>query len=151
MLQIEMSYPAADEELEIVRRTTSPESEPLRPVLSRDDILELQALVRRVPVAAHVITHAVQLVRATRPAEPGAQERVKSYVSFGAGPRASQALILAAKARAVLSGRYAAEVDDVRALALPILRHRLVLSFRAEAEGVRAADVIEGLLQSVPA
>jgi MoxR-like ATPase len=151
MLQIEMSYPAADEELEIVRRTTSPESEALRPVLSRDDILELQALVRRVPVATHVISHAVQLVRATRPSEPGAQERVKSYVSFGAGPRASQALILAAKARAVLSGRYAAEIDDVRALAQPILRHRLVLSFRAEAEGVRSADVIEGLLQSVPA
>jgi MoxR-like ATPase len=151
MLQIEMNYPAADEELEIVRRTTAPESEALRPVLSRDDILELQALVRRVPVATHVITHAVKLVRATRPGEPGAQERVKSYVSFGAGPRASQALILAAKARAVLSGRYAAEIDDVRALALPILRHRLVLSFRAEAEGVRAADVVEALLQSEPA
>ncbi|MEY4582896.1 MAG: hypothetical protein RL701_7599 [Pseudomonadota bacterium] len=148
MLQIEMGYPAADEELEIVRRTTAPEPEQLRAVLSREDILDIQALVRRVPVAPHVIQHAVNLVRATRPAEPGAQERVKAYVSFGAGPRASQALILAAKARAVLAGRYAAEIDDVRALALPILRHRLVMSFRAEAEGVRAADVIGTLLQS---
>jgi MoxR-like ATPase len=148
MLQIEMSYPAADEELEIVRRTTAPEPEALRAVLARAEILELQALVRRVPVAPHVIAHAVHLVRASRPGEPGAAERVKAYVSFGAGPRASQALILAAKARAVLDGRYAAEIDDVRALALPILRHRLVMSFRAEAEGVRPAHLIEELLRS---
>lgn len=151
MLQIEMGYPAADEELEIVRRTTAPEPEQLRAVLSREDILELQGLVRRVPVAPHVIAHAVALVRASRPSEPGVAERVKAYVSFGAGPRASQALILAAKARAVLAGRYAAEIDDVRALALPILRHRLVMSFRAEAEGVRPADVIDTLLRSVRA
>lgn len=148
MLQIEMHYPAAHEELEIVRRTTAPEPEALHSVLSREDILDLQALVRRVPVAPHVIDHAVQLVRASRPGEPNAHERVKAYVSFGAGPRASQALILAAKARAVLAGRYAAEIDDVRALALPILRHRLVMSFRAEAEGVRPADVVETLLQN---
>ena len=147
MLQIEMTYPAADEELEIVRRTTAPEPEQLRGVLSRDDILHLQALVRRVPVAPHVIAHAVQLVRASRPSEPGSSERIQAYVSFGAGPRASQALILAAKARAVLDGRYAAEVEDVRALALPILRHRLVMSFRAEAESVRPAQIIEELLR----
>jgi MoxR-like ATPase len=151
MLQIEMTYPAADEELEIVRRTTAPEPEALRAVLSRTEILELQALVRRVPVAPHVIAHAVALVRASRPGEAGAGDRVKSYVSFGAGPRASQALILAAKARAVLDGRYAAEIDDVRALALPILRHRLVMSFRAEAEGVRPAHVIDELLRSAHA
>ena len=151
MLQIEMGYPAADEELEIVRRTTAPEPEKLRAVLSREEILALQSLVRRVPVAPHVIAHAVALVRASRPSEPGVAERVKAYVSFGAGPRASQALILAAKARAVLAGRYAAEIDDVRALALPILRHRLVMSFRAEAEGVRPADVIDTLLRSVRA
>jgi MoxR-like ATPase len=149
MLQIEMGYPDADEELEIVRRTTAPEPDQLQAVLSRDEILELQTLVRRVPVAQHVIAHAVQLVRASRPSEPGVQDKVKAYVAFGAGPRASQALILAAKARAVLSGRYAAEVEDVRALALPVLRHRLVMSFRAEAEGVRPADLIETLLQSV--
>jgi MoxR-like ATPase len=148
MLQVEMGYPAADEELEIVRRTTAPEPAPLQSVLARSEILELQALVRRVPVAPHVIEHAVQLVRATRPSEPGAAERVKNYVAFGAGPRASQALILAAKARAVLAGRYAAELEDVRALALPILRHRLVMSFRAEAESVRPADIIDALLRA---
>jgi MoxR-like ATPase len=148
MLQIEMGYPGEADELEIVRRTTSPDIETLRGVLSREQILELQALVRRVPVAPHVIAHAVQLVRASRPGEQGAGERVRAHVSFGAGPRASQALILAAKARAVLDGRYAAEVDDVRALALPILRHRLVMSFRAEAEGVRPAHVIEELLRA---
>jgi MoxR-like ATPase len=146
MLQIEMSYPDIDEELEIVRRTTAPQTQTLRAVLSREEILELQELVRRVPVAQHVIAHAVDLVRATRPAELNADDRVKAYVSFGAGPRAGQALILAAKARAVLSGRYAAEIEDVRALARPILRHRLVMSFRAEAEGVRADDMIEALL-----
>jgi MoxR-like ATPase len=112
MLQIEMGYPGEEDELEIVRRTTSPDIESLRGVLSREQILELQALVRRVPVAPHVIAHAVQLVRASRPGEPGAGERVRAYVSFGAGPRASQALI-----------------------------------FRAEAEGVRAAHVIEDLLR----
>ena len=99
------------------------------------------------PVAPHVIAHAVNLVRASRPSEPGSSERVRAYVSFGAGPRASQALILAAKARAVLDGRYAAEVEDVRALTLPILRHRLVMSFRAEAEGVRPATIIDELLR----
>jgi MoxR-like ATPase len=147
MLQIEMGYPGEEDELEIVRRTTSPDIETLCGVLSREQILELQALVRRVPVAPHVIAHAVQVARASRPGEQGAGERVRAYVSFGAGPRASQALILAAKARAVLDGRYAAEVEDVRALALPILRHRLVMSFRAEAEGVRPAHVIEELLR----
>jgi MoxR-like ATPase len=110
-------------------------------------------------VAPHVIAHAVALVRGTRPVhdgDDGARSQasasptdvVKNFVSFGAGPRASQALILAAKARAVLDGRYAAEIDDVRALALPIMRHRLVMSFRAEAEGVRASTVIEELLRT---
>jgi MoxR-like ATPase len=147
MLQIDMGYPGEADELEIVRRTTAPEPEPLQGVLSRDSILELQSLVRRVPVAPHVIAEAVALVRGTRPSEPGANAHVKTFVAFGAGPRASQALILAAKARAVLDGRYAAETEDVRALALPIMRHRLVMSFRAEAEGVRPAQIIEELLR----
>ncbi len=151
MLQIEMSYPEESDELEIVRRTTSPQNEALEGVLSREDILELQALVRRVPVAPHVIEHAVALVRASRPTDSRAQNEVKTFVAFGAGPRASQALILAAKARAVLEGRFAAEVEDVRALALPILRHRLVMSFRAEAEGVRPAQIIDALLRAARA
>jgi MoxR-like ATPase len=151
MLQIEMSYPRESDELEIVRRTTSPESEAPRGILSREAILDLQSLVRRVPVAPHVIAHAVALVRASRPADERATSHVKTYVSFGAGPRASQALILAAKARAVLDGRYAAEIEDVRTLLGPIMRHRLVMSFRAEAEGVRAGAIIDELLRELRA
>jgi MoxR-like ATPase len=147
MLQIEMGYPDADDELEIVRRNTSPEPGALTGVLARDTILELQALVRRVPAAPHVIAHAVDLVRASRPSDSGSFDTIKNFVSFGAGPRASQALVLAAKARAVLDGRYAAEIDDVRALALAVLRHRFVMSFRAEAEGVKPAQIVAELLQ----
>jgi MoxR-like ATPase len=151
MLQIDMTYPGAEDEIEIVKRTTAPQGEQPLAILNRDTILELQALVRRVPVAPHVVQHAVTLVRATRASEGAPVDAVKSYVSFGAGPRASQALILAAKARAVLDGRYAAEIEDVRALALPILRHRLVMSFRAEAEGVRSSSVIDDLLRAIRA
>ena len=147
MLQIEMSYPNQDDELEIVRRNTSPDPGSLTGVLTRETILDLQAMVRRVPVADHVIAHAVDLVRASRPADSAAFDTIKNFVSFGAGPRASQALVLAAKARAVLDGRFAAEVEDVRALALPVLRHRFVMSFRAEAEGVKPAQIVSELLQ----
>jgi MoxR-like ATPase len=151
MLQIEVGYPSRDEEREIVRRTTAPEPEPIEPVLSRQAILAFQGLIRRVPVADHVVDHAVALVRASRPQEPGVPDIVREMVAFGAGPRASQALVLGAKARAALHGRYAAEVDDVRALALPVLRHRLVSSFRAEAEGVAAAAIVDALLAHVSA
>jgi MoxR-like ATPase len=143
MLQIEVSYPSASDELEIVRRTTAPEQPGPRAVLTRPEILWLQDLVRRVPVAPHVIEYAVKLARASRPEDPSAPEIVRHYVAFGAGPRASQALILGAKARAVLEGRYAAEVEDVRALIAPIMRHRLVMNFRGEAEGVPALRVLE--------
>ena len=149
MLQINMEYPGLDDELEIVRRTTAPAQSSPTPVLHREEILAMQDLVRRVPVADHVVAHAVALVRATRPAEASAPEPIQRFLSFGGGPRASQALILGAKARAVLAGRFAAEVEDVRALALPILRHRLVTNFRAEAEGVRADSLITSLLEAV--
>ena len=147
MLQIEVSYPSAADELEIVRRTTAPEQQGPSAVLDRAAILELQELVRRVPVAPHVIEHAVAIARASRPEEPSAPELVRHYVAFGAGPRASQALILGAKARAVLDGRYAAEVDDVRALVGPIMRHRIVLNFLGEAEGVKPLQVLEAILK----
>jgi MoxR-like ATPase len=116
-------------------------------VLTRTDILTLQELVRRVPVAPHVIEHAVGIVRASRPNEGTAPEIVRHYVGFGAGPRASQALILGAKARAVLHGRYAAEIEDVRALVGPIMRHRIVLNFRGEAEGIRTMQVLEAIVR----
>ena len=146
MLQIEVGYPTAQDELEIVRRTTAPESAGPVAVLTRPEILWLQELVRRVPVAPHVIEYAVRIVRASRPEDASAPEIVRHYVGFGAGPRASQALILGAKARAVLGGRYAAEVEDVRALCAPIMRHRLVMNFRGEAEGVPPVRVLDAIL-----
>lgn len=106
----------------------------------------------RVPVAPHVVAHAVRLARATRPGEDGARiDSVRSYVGFGAGPRASQGLILGAKARAVLEGRFAAEVEDVRALAHPVLVHRLVTNFRAEADRVSARSIVDDVLRAVGA
>ena len=151
LFQVDVGYPSQDEEIEIVRRTTAPAGAAPEAVLSREEILELQDLVPRVPVAPHVLAHAVALARASRPDTAEAPDVVKQYVAFGAGPRASQALISGAKARAVLAGRFAAEIEDVRALAEPVLRHRIVASFRAEAEGVRAADVIRAVLESVAA
>jgi MoxR-like ATPase len=148
MLQIVVGYPSAQDELEIVRRTTAPEQESPSPVLTRHEILWLQDLVRRVPVAPHVIEHAVQIVRASRPDDASAPELVRHYVAYGAGPRASQALILGAKARAVLNGRYAAEVEDVHALVAPIMRHRIVMNFRGEAEGVAPARVLDAIVSS---
>jgi MoxR-like ATPase len=151
MLQIEVGYPSAKDELEIVRRTTAPEQAGPSAVLARPEILWLQDLVRRVPVASHVIEHAVQIVRASRPDDPSAPEIVRHYVGFGAGPRASQALILGAKARAVLDGRYAAEVEDVRALVGPIMRHRMVMNFRGEAEGVSPLSALAVIVAELSA
>ena len=149
LFQIDVGYPSADEEAEIVRRTTAPQSDVPEAVLSRQEILDLQELVPRVPAADHVVRHAVAIVRATRPDDPSASDEVRQFVAFGAGPRASQALVLGAKARAVLEGRFAAEIEDVRALSAPVLRHRLVPSFRAEAEAVRTVSVIQGVLDRV--
>lgn len=149
MIQINMGYPSAEDEQEIVRRTTAPAPSSPKPILSREDILAMQALVRRVPVAESVISHAVALVRATRAGHPDMPDGLRPYLSFGCGPRASQALILGAKARAVLDGRYAAEIDDVRSLCGPTLRHRLVLNFRADAEAIAVDDLIESLLNHV--
>jgi MoxR-like ATPase len=148
-MQIEIGYPSRDDEMEIVRRTTAPsEREPKR-VLSRDEILELQALVPRVPVADHVVAHAVSLVRATRPEDPSCPGSIGALLAYGAGPRASQALILGAKTHAVLAGRYAAEIEDVRALVRPVLGHRLVRNFRAVSDGIEPNEILEDLLENV--
>ncbi len=149
LFQIDVRYPSQHEEIEIVKRTTAPMPATVTPVLSAQEIIAFQDLVPRVPVADHVVQHAVTLVRASRPDDRHAPDVVRKNVAFGAGPRASQGLVLGAKARAILHGRYAAEVEDVRALLEPILTHRLVMNFRAEAEGVTAADVIEGIRQSI--
>jgi MoxR-like ATPase len=149
LFQIDVRYPSPHEEIEIVKRTTAPMPTTITPVLSSKDIIGFQDLVPRVPVADHVVKHAVTLVRASRPEDSKGSELVRKNVAFGAGPRASQGLIIGAKARAILHGRYAAEIDDVRALVEPVLKHRLVMNFRAEAEGVTAEDVIEDIKQSI--
>ncbi|HEU5058428.1 MAG TPA: MoxR family ATPase [Kofleriaceae bacterium] len=146
MFQVDVSYPSEIEEEEIVRQETSSYAPDLRGVLSPQRILELQELVLRVPAADHVIKYAVALTRRTRPNEPTAPEFIRQYVSWGAGPRASKFLILAGKARAILDGRFAVSLEDVRDLARPTLQHRIILNYRAEAEGVRSGDVVERLL-----
>ncbi|MBI5494390.1 MAG: MoxR family ATPase [Deltaproteobacteria bacterium] len=149
MFLIDVGYPTRDEEQHIVRMTTSAPPPPVQPVVGRERILELQELVRRVPVPPHVVDYAVALARATRPGERDAFPEVKDWVSFGAGPRASQFLVLGAKARAVVQGRFAASVDDVLALARPVLVHRVLMNFRAEASGKTSRDVIDVVLQRV--
>jgi MoxR-like ATPase len=149
MLNVKVPYPGADEELEILRRTTGDDEPAPRAILSAEQILTLQHLVRRLPVAEHVFLHARDLIRATRPTEPEATPLVKRCVSWGAGPRAGQALILAAKARAALNGRLHAGIGDVRAVARPVLRHRIVTTFHAEADGVTPDSIVSHLLETV--
>lgn len=149
MFSIHVGYPSLDEEREIVKSTTSAYVPELTRVLSAEDIGALQALVRRVPVADEVLDFAVRLASATRPDSPHAPEFIRNWVSWGAGPRASQYLILGAKTRALLDGRYTPSLDDVRAIAQPVLRHRIVANFTAEAENVRAPDIVERLLKEL--
>jgi MoxR-like ATPase len=155
MFNIRVDYPSQTDEEKIVATTTSSYEASLDRVLSAADILELQKLVRRVPATEHVVRYAVRLARATRAAaaaDGGAAppEFVKQWVSWGAGPRASQYLVLGAKTRAVLRGRFAPGIEDVRAVAPAVLRHRIITNFTAEAEGVKPDRIIEDLLQSVP-
>jgi MoxR-like ATPase len=149
MFLVDVGYPSAEEEVQIVKQTTGGPSAALSKVLSPEQILALQDLVRRVPVPDHVVKYAVDLARATRPKEPGAMDFVAKNVSWGAGPRASQYLVVGAKARAVLAGRFAATVDDVRALARPVLRHRVLPNFTAESEGLTSTKLIDTILERV--
>ncbi len=149
MLLVDVGYPTAEEEVQIVKQTTGLGAATLQRVLSPEQILRLQELVRRVPVPDHVVKYAVELARATRPKEPGALDFVAKNVAWGAGPRASQYLVIGAKARAVLSGRFAASVDDVRAMARPVLRHRVLPNFHAESEGLTSVKLVEQLLEAV--
>ena len=146
MFQIHVNYPAEDEELQIVKRTTADLAPEITPTLSAEQVLELAKIVRRVPVADHLARYALRFARLTRVALPEVPELVTRYVRWGAGPRASQNLVLAAKARAVLQGRYCVEGEDIRAVLLPALRHRLVTNFNAEAEGVTPDDILRHLL-----
>jgi MoxR-like ATPase len=147
MFNIHVDYPTEDEEARIVEETTSAYQAELDVVLTARDILRLQGLVRRVPVSEDLVRYAVRLVRSSRPRSGTAPKFVTDWISWGAGPRASQFLILGAKTRAILDGRFTPTTDDVRAVALATLRHRLVTNFNAEAEGVTDVDIVNRLVR----
>ena len=150
MFNINVGYPSEDEEFQIVRLTTAGRTVDLRHVLLGDEVIALQEIVRKVPVADHVIRYALQFTRLTRKTEGGCPDFVNEYVGWGAGPRASQFLILAGKARALLKGRYHVSTDDIRQVALPVLRHRIVTNFTAEAEGIRSDTIVKKLIEHIP-
>lgn len=156
MLQVNVDYPTEDEEFEIVRSTTNDSHATVNKVLGVEEVLRLQEIVRRVPVADHVIRYALQLTRLTRhvdgvaPMNSVVPDFVNDFVTWGAGPRASQCLILGAKARAVLHGQTHATIEDVQAIAAPVLRHRLVLNFHAESEGLTTDMLVRRLIEHVP-
>ena len=149
MFNLWLEYPAFQEEIDIVKSTTSPYTPELRRVLGADEIILFQELIRRVPVADAVVRYAVQLVARTQPKDEHSPQFIKDWLTWGAGPRASQYLILGAKTRAILSGRYNPDVDDVRSMAIPVLRHRIIPNFNAEADGVTAVSIVEKLLANV--
>jgi len=150
MFNILVDYPAENEEFDIVRKTTTNEVPDIQPVMGRQEILKLQEIVRRVPVADHVVRYAMTLARLTRRGKGEVPAFISDYVAWGAGPRASQFLVLAGKARAVLHGRYYVSTEDVREVAYPVLRHRVLTNFNAEAEGIKSDDIIRQLIEVVP-
>ncbi len=150
MLEVLLDYLPEEDEVNVVKATTAAPGEPIRPVVTRDEILAYQRVVRRVPVADPVVRYAVTLVRRTRPSDAGAPDVVKQYVAYGASVRAAQSLVLGAKARALLQGRSHVAFDDVRALARPVLRHRVLCNFQAQAEKVTTDALVTRLLEAVP-
>jgi len=150
MFHVWVDYPTQEEELEIVKRTTAETETRIQAMLDADQIVELTRIVRRVPIADHVANYALQLARLTRRSSEEVPEFIRSYVMWGAGPRASQCLVLGAKARAVLMGRYFVTHEDIQAIAAPVLRHRIKTNFNADAEGITADEIIRRLLASVP-
>jgi len=152
MFNINVGYPSEDEEFQIVRLTTAGREINLQHVLSGEDVSQLQDIVRKVPVGDHVIRYALQFSRLTRRTEADANlpDFVKEFIAWGAGPRASQYLILAGKARALLKGRYHVSTEDIRQVALPVLRHRIVTNFNAEAEGIKSDAIVKKLMDYIP-
>ncbi|MBI5836361.1 MAG: MoxR family ATPase [Candidatus Eisenbacteria bacterium] len=151
MFQVQVDYPSQAEEERIVTETTGASVPDLQPVFASKELTDFQALVRRVPASEFVVRYAVRLARATRPTEEGSPDFVKQWVSWGAGPRASQYLVLGAKTRAALDGRFAPSIEDIRAVAPSVLRHRVIPNFNAEADGVRSPEIIRQLLEKVSA
>jgi len=146
MFMIQLDYPSYSEEVGIVKNTTSDTRYQVKEVVTAEEIMDFQHLVRRVPVTDHVIEYAVKLVHKTRPNSTLAVKDTNDYLEWGAGPRASQALILAAKCNALLSGKYSPDIEDVKSVALPVLRHRIIRNFKAEAEGISVDDIIARLV-----
>jgi MoxR-like ATPase len=150
MFKVYVRYPTFQEEFEIARRTTSTQNDQVMPVLSAAEIQELQRLVREVPASDHVIRYAIALVRQTRSGEDGAPDFARELISWGAGPRAVQFLLLGGKARALIQGRTHVSTDDVKALAKPVLRHRIVVNFAAESDGITSDDLVDRLIAITP-
>ncbi len=149
MFNLNIEYPSTDDEVSIVRETTTPEIQSLNAVITKSEIATYQDLVRRVPVADNVVEYAVKLVGATRPNSSTAPDFIQQSVDWGAGPRASQYLVLGAKAKAILDGRPSPNINDIQSLALPILRHRVLPNFNAEAEGLKVEDILTRLLDTI--
>jgi MoxR-like ATPase len=149
MFNVVMNYLPEDEEVAVVTRTTSKEAAPIEPLFTGEDVMRFQKLVRQVPAAEELVRYAVRLAAASRPHQPGTPDFLNEWASWGAGTRAGQFLVLGAKARALFKGRAHVTVEDIRALAQPVLRHRILLNYRAEAEGITVEQVTHRLLESV--
>ena len=149
MFNLNIEYPSSEEEVAIVRGTTTPEQHILDPVITKSEIASYQDLVRRVPASDNVVEYAVKLASATRPSSDSSPDFIKQSVDWGAGPRASQYLVLGAKAKAILDGRPSPNITDVQSLALPILRHRVLPNFNAEAEGLKVEDILNQLIDTL--
>ena len=146
MFAIELKYPSIEEEIQVVKSTTADDEVQINTLFNADEIIEVQHLVRRIPVPDNVVDYAVRLVNRTRPDQEGASDYVKSYIDWGAGPRASQNLVLAAKAHAAINGKFSPDIEDVKAVSLGILRHRILKNYKAEAEGINEEKIITELL-----
>ena len=145
MFAINLEYPSFAEEVEVVKMTTSGEAQKVNPLFNSEEIIGFQQLIRRIPVADNVVEYAVGLVGKTRPDSPSATDTVKNYIDWGAGPRASQNLILAAKTNAALHGKFSPDIEDVQKSAIGVLRHRMIKNYKAEAEGLSIEKIIESL------
>jgi len=144
-----VEYPSWEEEIEIIERVSAAPDPQLEQVLSRDEILDLQRLVRRIPVTRHMVEYAARIARATRPDDADAPEFVPEWLSWGVSPRASLNLVVAAKARAALRGRFFVSFEDIQAVAKPVLRHRLIPNFAAQSEGLTTDDIVDRLIESI--
>ena len=146
MFAIELKYPSVAEEIQVVKNTTADKQEVVNALFNAKEILEIQDLVRRIPVPDNVVAYAVKLVNSTRPNLPTASEYIKQYLDWGAGPRASQNLILGAKANAAIHGKFSPDIEDIHVVVKGILRHRIIKNYKAEAEGISEEDIIDKLL-----